>query len=264
MSFLPKHAKAFAAALTCAALGAGCATGGSPAEKLAIAHRARSHYDIGSDHLKNGQVEMALRDYLAAASLDPINPDYQMAVGMTYVRKQRYVEAEQHLRRALEIAPAFHDARFNLSTLLLGIGRFEEARVEAQLLYDDPTFPAPWRALSNRGWAEFRLGRIAEARETFALTRKFNPTYLPALLNLGILESEQGRRPEAIQLFEAVIAQQPPPHAEIAAEANFRLGEIYVSLGKRNRAVAYLTAAVVKAPSGPWGRKSEQVLKQLR
>jgi len=264
MGHLPKHARVLVAALACAALGAGCATGKSAAEKQAIAQRARSHYDIGSDHLRNDQIEMALRDYLAAASLEPNNPDYQLAVGMTYIRKQRYVEAEQHLRRALEIAPAFHDARFNLSSLLLGIGRYEEARVEAQRLYDDPTFPAPWRALSNRGWAEFRLGHIAEARETFALTRKFNPNYLPALLNLGILESEQGRRPEAIQLFEAVISQQPPPNADVAAEANYRLGEIYVSLGKRNRAVAYLTAAVVKAPSGPWGRKSEQALKQLR
>ena len=79
----------------------------------------------------------------------------------------------------------------------------------------DPTFPGPWRALSNRGWAEYQLGRVDEARETFALTRKFNPVYWPALLNLGILESEQGRRPEAIQLFEAVLSQRPAPSAEV-------------------------------------------------
>jgi type IV pilus assembly protein PilF len=251
-------------ALTAATLALGCATGGSDAEQAAIAQRARSHYDIGTDHLRNGQIELALRDYLAAASLEPENPDYQLAVGLAYVRKQRLREGEQHLRRALEIAPDFHDARFNLSTLLIGMNRYEEARVEAQRLFDDPTYPSPWRALSNRGWSEYRLGRVADARATFALARKFNPVYLPTLLNLGILESEQGRRPEAIQLFEAVISQQPPPKAEIAAEANFRLGEIYVSLGKRNRAVEYLTAAVVKAPGGEWGKKSEQALKLLR
>ena len=104
------------------------------------------------------------------------------------------------------------------SILLLGINRFEAARVEAARLYDDPTFPAPWRALSNRGWAEYRLGRVDEARETFALTRKFNATYWPALLNLGILESEQGRRPEAIQLYQAVLAQRPGPGADRSEE----------------------------------------------
>lgn len=258
------HARKLIVALASTALALGCATGGSDAEKESIAQRARSHYDIGTDHVRTGQIEMALREYLAAASLEPLNPDYQLAVGLAYVRKQRYPEAEQHLKRAIEIAPDFHDARFNLSSLLIAMNRFDEARAEAQHLFDDPTFPAPWRALSNRGWAEYRLGRVDEARETFALARKFNPVYAPALLNLGILEAEQGRRPEAIQLFEALIAQRPAPSPEVVAEANFRLGEIYVSLGKRNRAVEYLTAAVVKAPSGPWGRKSEQALKLLR
>jgi type IV pilus assembly protein PilF len=264
MSQDPKHVHHLIVALACAMLAFGCATDASRAQAHADMQRARSHYDIGADHIRSGQYEMALREYLAAVSLQPLNPDYQLATGLAYVRKQRFREAEAHMRRALEIAPTFHDARFNLSTLMIGVGRYEDARVEAQRLYDDPTYPAPWRALSNRGWAEYKLGRVADARETFALARKFNPTYWPALLNLGILESEQGRRPEAIQLFEALVSQRPPPNAELAAEANFRLGEIYVSLGKPNRAAEYLTAAVMKAPSGPWGRKSEQALKQLR
>jgi Tfp pilus assembly protein PilF len=246
----------------CAALATGCATSGTRAEQEAAAKRARSHYDIGVDHVNNGRVEMGLREFLAATALAPRNAQYQHSLGLAYLQKEHYVEAEQHLRKALEIAPDYHDARFNLSGLLLQRKRFEEARVEADRLYTDPTFPNPWRALSNRGWAEYRLGRVEEARATFALTRKFNPVYWPALLNLGILESEQGRRPEAIQLFEAVLAQKPGPSAE--AEVNFRLGEIYASLGRRSRAVEYLTAAVVKAPGGRWGKKSEEALKLLR
>jgi type IV pilus assembly protein PilF len=249
-------------ALAIAVLASGCATGGRLAAEQADAKRARSHYDIGSDHVRNGRIELGLREFLAAASLAPRNAEYQHMVGMTYLRKEHYAEAEKHLRRALELAPDYHEARFNLSSLLIGVGRFEEALAEAQRLYDDPTFPGPWRALSNRGWAEYKLDRVAAARETFALARKFSPGYWPALLNLGILESEQGRRPEAIQLFEAVLAQRPGPSAE--AEANFRLGEIYVSLGKRGRAVEHLTAAVVKAPSGQWGKRSEETLKLLR
>jgi len=262
MSLVSMHSPRLLVLIVTAVLAAGCATGGLSADEEANAKRARSHYDIGVDHVSNGRVEIGLREFLAAAALAPRNAQYQHALGAAYVQKEHYVEAEQHLRRALEIAPEYHDARFNLSVLLLGLGRFEEARVEADRLYADPTFPGPWQALSNRGWAEYKLGRVEEARETFALTRKFNPVYWPALLNLGILESEQGRRPEAIQLYEAVLAQRPGPGAE--AEVNYRLGEIYVSLGKRSRAVEYLTAAVVKAPSGRWGKKSEEALKLLR
>lgn len=262
MSLVSMHSSRLLVAIVIAVFAAGCATGGRRAEQEANAKRARSHYDIGVDHVSNGRIEMGLREYLAAAALSPRNAEYQHAVGMAYVQKEHYVEAEKHLRRALEIAPEYHDARFNLSVLLIGRERYEDARIQADRLYADPTFPGPWRALSNRGWAEYKLGRVEEARATFALTRKFNPAYWPALLNLGILEQEQGRRPEAIQLYEAVLAQRPGPGAE--AEVNFRLGEIYVSLGKRSRAVGYLTAAVVKAPSGRWGKRSEEALKQLR
>ncbi len=263
MSPIPMHSLRWLLAILCAAaLATGCATSGSRAEQEAAAKRARSHYDIGVDHVKNGRIEMGLREFLAATALSPRNAQYQHSIALAYLQKEHFVEAEQHLRKALEIAPDYHDARFNLSGLLLSRARFEEARVEADRLYADPTFPGPWRALSNRGWAEYRLGRVEEARATLALSRKFNGVYWPALLNLGILESELGRRPEAIQLYEAVLVQRPGPSAE--AEVNFRLGEIYVSLGKRSRAVEHLTAAVVKAPSGRWGKKSEEALKLLR
>jgi Tfp pilus assembly protein PilF len=259
---LARTSQKLLAVLVIAAFASGCATAGRRAEQEAIAKRARAHYDLGADHVKNGRVELGLREFLAAAALAPDNAEYHHTLGTTYIQKQHYDEAEQHLRRALEIAPDYHDARLNLSALLIGLGRYEEARVESQRLFDDPTCPAPWRALSNRGWAEYKLGHVDQARESFALTRRFNPSYWPALLNLGILESEQGRRPEAIQLFEAVLAQRPGSSAE--AETSFRLGEIYASLGRKNRAVEYLTAAVVKAPSGQWGKKSEAALKLLR
>jgi len=263
MSPVSKRSFRSMAALLATLLAAGCATSGTrAAEEEANAKRARSHYEIGIDHMDNGRIEMGLREFMAAAELAPRNAQYQHALGAAYLQKERYAEAEQHFRRALEIMPDYHDARFNLSALLLGLGRWEEARVEADRLYEDPTFPGPWRALSNRGWAEYKLGRVEDARATFALTRKFNPVYWPALLNLGILESEQGRRPEAIQLFETALAQKPGASAE--AEMNYRLGEIYLSLGKRNRAAEYLTAAVVKTPDGRWGKKSEDALKLLR
>jgi type IV pilus assembly protein PilF len=262
MSLDSMHSPRLLVAIVTAVFAAGCATSGSRAEQEANAQRARSHFDIGVDHVNNGRIEMGLREYLAAAALNPRNAEYQHVLGIAYIQKEHYVEGEKHLRRALEIAPGYHEARIHLSALLIGRGRFEDARAEADRLYADPTYPEPWRALSNRGWAEYQLGRVEVARATFALTRKFRPFYWPALLNLGILESEQGRRPEAIQLFEGVLAQRPGPGAE--AEVNFRLGEIYVSLGKRSRAVEYLTAAVVKAPSGQWGKKSEEALKLLR
>jgi hypothetical protein len=48
------------------------------------------------------------------------------------------------------------------------------------------------------------------------------------------------------------------------AEASYRLAEIYVSIGKRKRAVGHLMTAVAQAPGDLWGKKSEEYLRLLR
>ena len=78
----------------------------------------------------------------------------------------------------------------------------------------------------------------------------------------GILEAQEGHHPKAIALFEEMLALRP--RASAMAEANYRLAEIYVSIGKRERAVGHLVTAVAQAPGDLWGKKSEEYLKLLR
>ncbi len=243
-------------------LAVGCATSGPNKEEVQRTKEARSHLNLGIDYLRTNRVELGLREFQIAAGLDPRNARIQYAIGDAYLLKGKHAEAEMHYRRTIELAPEFHDARLNLSGLLLSQERWEEARVESAYLADSATFPAPWRALANQGWAEYKLGNAAQARSTLELARRFSPTYWPALLSLGILDMEQGRRMEAIALFQEVLKHRPDPSA--AAEANYRIGEIYVALGHRKRAVNHLMAAVSSAPGGQWGTKSEEYLKLLR
>ena len=65
------------------------------------------------------------------------------------------------------------------------------------------------------------------SRERFELAQEYNPNYWPTLLNLGILETEQGRRLEAIKLFRKILELEPAPVA--AAEANYRIAEIFIA-----------------------------------
>jgi tetratricopeptide (TPR) repeat protein len=227
-----------------------------------LAKRANSHFEIAVDHMQNGRVEMAVGELFQAAELDPDNPRIQHGLGIALLQKGKVVEAEARLRRALEIRPDYHDARYNLSTLQLNLGRYRESLEQARILYDDPTFPSPWRALTILGWAEYKLGRVEEARRHLVRARLLGPRYWPALLDLGILEAEQGNPAEAARYFDEVLVLDPGPSA--TAEASYRLAEIYVSQGRRQEAVGHLRAAVVKAPDDPWGKKSEEYLKLLR
>lgn len=240
----------------------GCATSGTRLEKERQLKQARAQFELGVDYVNSGRVALGLRSLIEAEHLDPNNAHIHHALGDAYMRKGRFEEAERHLLRALELYPAYHDARLRLSQLYIHLKRYDEVIAEAQKLLDDPTFPGAWRALTNRGWARFRLGRTVEARRDLELAREYNDRYWPALLNLGILEAQEGHHLKAIALFEEMLALEP--RASAMAEANYRLAEIYVSIGKRERAVGHLVTAVAQAPGDVWGKKSEEYLKLLR
>jgi type IV pilus assembly protein PilF len=253
-----------AALLATIALVGGCATSDGVAASRpspADASRARAHQSVGANHLREGRVPLAIRELRASEALNPGDRWTQLTLAEAYRMKGLNADAERHLKKALEIDPKFQDARLTLSGLYIQTGRYREAIDEAQLLIDDPTFPQPWTALTNKGWALYELQQRAEAREALVAAIEYNDRYWRAHLNLGILDAEEGKRIGAIERFERVI-ELAGPHG--SAEANYRIAEVYLSLGNRKRALEHLVAASSQRPSGPWGKRSEDTLKRLR
>lgn len=246
-------------------LGLGCAhtQREQQAVDARIEKKARAHYDLGIDHLNKGRAAMGLQELLKSEALAPDDPWTHMGLAEAYRQQGHPDKALTHLERALAISPDLQSARLNLSGVYIQLQRYEDAAREAQTLANDPTFPTPWRALTNLGWAQLRLGRVQEARRSLEMAVEYHENYWPALLNLGILESEQGRPLDAIALFDRVLAQRPEAPSLARAETNYRLAEIYIALGQQERAVQYLTAAVERKPSGSWGKKSQEYLNLL-
>jgi Tfp pilus assembly protein PilF len=255
--FARNCAMAFVAALS---LCLGCAH--DPDAEQNRLGKVSSHYDLGVDYLKNGNTAMAVRELLAALALDEKQPRIHHAIAEAYRVTGRFPDAEKHLQRAVELNPGFQGARLSLSALYVQMQRYEDAIVESQRLVDDATFPAPWRALTNIGWAQLELGRSAQARDSLAQAIAMKQDYWPALLNLGILESQAGRRAEAIEIFSKVLAAQPGWSAE--AETNYRMAEIYISMGDRDHALAHLSTVIERQPGGEWGKRSQEYRKLLQ
>lgn len=250
-------------ALVVAAAGLlGCVSVPDPNEEQDQARMANARRNIGLDHLKNGRMAMAIRELNRADEMNPDDPYTLAGLAEALRYKERYDDAERYLLRAIEIDPDFHEARLSLSGLYIQLERYEESIMLARALMDDPTFPTPWRALTNLGHAQMKLGRLAEARASLleALDYRFN--FWPALLNLGILEASDGRKLAAIQYFRQVLESQLGYNAE--AEVNYRLAQAYASVGRRDEALKHFQSAVEVSPYGRWGRQSESYLKLLQ
>ena len=248
------------------ALAAGCATtdtvGARPVVTEDAVREARAHHSQGAALLKEGKIALAIRELRAAAGLNPNDPWIRLALGEAYRLRGMMTEAEHELREAIAIDPKFQEGRLTLSGIYIQQERYAEAIAEAQLLIDDATYADVWMPLTNKGFAEIRLGQLSEARKSLELAAEVKDSYWRAHLNLGILASLEGHRDEALASFARVLECGAGTMGE--AEANYRTAEIYVSLGDQSRAIRHLLAATERNPDGQWGRASAEYLKRLQ
>ncbi len=252
--------------LLAALIASGCAAVGP--DKKSEDGRAASIRDVGIDHLRQGRTAMAIRKLSEANDLNPEDPATHLALGEAYRRKGMLDRAESEYKRAIEVSPEVNDFNrqetvMNLSALYIQMKRYEDAIAGCRELVEDPTFSSPWRPLTNMGWAAFKLGRNAEARKYLGEALDFHPRYAPANLNLGIVEQADRQYLAALHRFEVSIeGEQMPPDA--IAEANYRMAEIYVALGKRAEAIEHFNVALERSPYGEWGTQSQSYLELLR
>lgn len=83
---------------------------------------------VGHRLMAAGEYELALRAYLRATAEQGINADTLSALGSANLRLGRLGQAEQLLRRALELEPAYVPALNNLGVVLMEQGKAGEAR----------------------------------------------------------------------------------------------------------------------------------------
>jgi tetratricopeptide (TPR) repeat protein len=87
---------------------------------------------VGHRMMAAGEHDLALKAYLRAAAENGINVDVLSALGSANLALDRLGQAEQLLRRAVELDPSFVPAQNNLGVVLMERGKYGEARVVFQ------------------------------------------------------------------------------------------------------------------------------------
>ncbi|OIQ06438.1 MAG: tetratricopeptide repeat protein [Rhodobacteraceae bacterium CG2_30_10_405] len=87
---------------------------------------------VGHRLMAAGEYELALKAYLRAAGEQGMNVDILSALGSANLHLGRLGQAEQLLRRAVELDPTFVPALNNLGVVLMERGKISEARVVFQ------------------------------------------------------------------------------------------------------------------------------------
>jgi tetratricopeptide (TPR) repeat protein len=87
---------------------------------------------VGHRLMEAGEYELALKAYYRAAGEDGVTVDTLSAIGSANLALGRLGQAEQMLRRALEIDPTFVPAMNNLGVVLMERDKIGEARAVFQ------------------------------------------------------------------------------------------------------------------------------------
>lgn len=90
---------------------------------------------VGHRLMAAGEYDLALKAYLRAASEQGVNVDVLSAIGSANLKLGRLGQAEQILRRAIELDPGFVPALNNLGVVLMERDKPGEARVIFQQAY---------------------------------------------------------------------------------------------------------------------------------
>ena len=193
-----------------------------------------------------------------AIELDPLLPEAHTAMGAAYARNGQWQQAEQSLRRAIEIGPtlstphellarfvlwplgriseAVHEmrtaegydplsprAQYDLADVLLTMGRFEEAAKQCEQMSEDAI-----RRQECLGRARLGQGRAAEAIQILAFSPTRNWGYL------AIAYSRAGRRAEAEKLMAEAPALDPDRRGD------FQFALAFAGLRDRDRTLERL------------------------
>ena len=98
----------------------------------------------------------------------------------------------------------------------------------------------------NMGFIEAARGDLKSAEESYRLTLKMDPTFLPAYMNLANLLNQQGRNAEAERVFRDLVDRSPEE-----GEAHYSLGLLMAEMEQLEKARDSLANAVRLLPNRP-------------
>lgn len=186
------------------------------AEKLAPLDEA-NRFTLAMGYVLIQRPDWARPELEKLARERPQNALYPYWIARLEYDDQKFAAAAARLRAAIQLDPAFVKAYDKLGLCLEALGQFDEAieSYKQAVELNRKRMPAwAWPVL-NLGTLLLKLGRLEEAEPYLRESLKCDAGFAPAHYQLGMLLEKQKRMPEAIEALTraaALDAAYPEPH----------------------------------------------------
>ncbi|TAM81922.1 MAG: tetratricopeptide repeat protein [Acidobacteria bacterium] len=229
-----------------------------PAFKRAISqdpNAADAYYDLGTLYMEKKKWDLAEEVLEKAVQLKPDDPMGLNNLGIVAAQQGKLMIAEQYFKQVLKRDPSNDLALGNLADLFRSQQRFQDA----QQLLDEALKRRPDDPQLNYklGMVYAGQGLNSQAQTYLERAVRLQPDNAEALDNLGVVYALTGQLDRAAETFSLCIQKAPR-----FDQPYLNLARVDVKLGRREEAVQALNALLAQIPGHPLAQKYLQQLQQ--
>lgn len=164
-------------------------------------------YDLGLLYLKKQKFDEAIQYFKRALEKNEGSFETHFYLALALVSKDLFNDAKSHLLIARKINPSSPEVNYNLGRIFDALGNFDQACTcyEAATKLN-PSFIEAW---VNLGLAFYQQGKYQAALESYKTAIKINNFYQDAWLNMGTTLHELNQFDEALLAYDWVLKINP-------------------------------------------------------
>jgi len=187
------------------------------------------------------QYQKAIQASYDAIRCDRKNAEFYNNIGLLYEKVKQYENAIGAYKMAIKLNPKYTKAINNLGVLFYEIKEYEKSANIFQIVLNvDPTY---YEAYSNMGAALNKAKKYKEAIKALETAIQKNPKHAGAYTNLGNVYNKIYDYKQAIKMHEKSIKLDPKGY-----NAYSNVGTSYKNLGQMNNAIKSYKKAIELKP----------------
>jgi tetratricopeptide (TPR) repeat protein len=184
---------------------------------------------LAQSYLATKQYALVLDVYHEILLLNAESAEADMLAGEALDEMKDHAGAIQQFRAAVKADPKAPNVHFGLGYLLWSQNQYEEAAQELQA--ELTNVPESTQAMAYLADADIRMNKPEAARLLIQHAIQLDPKMELPHLDLGILDSDAGRREDALREFQEAVKLSPSD-----VNAHYRLARLYQAMGRKDEA----------------------------
>ena len=229
-----------------------------PSQEEMQNQEALKYYQFGNQYFQQGLLRQAEEALRKALQLQPAYPDASYLLGLVLIELNDYRGAIAEAQKALQQNPFLTEAHNLMGLALAKMGNTDAAIKEFEAVKADVSFPTPEVAHFNIGKVFWEKQSCGEAVVHFRRALEINNQFWRAWYLLGDCQEQLGQLGLAKTSYEKALAIEPNEVAPM-----YRLG--YVCFQERDMACARKCFTSVRdlAPSTDMAAGAREYLRQM-